>query len=192
MLKMSCGSLCTPGNVIMILDAKNIMTNPFGMDTFVDGDKLKIYWFKLFPDRYRAEYENSCSVWDLTPEEIEDCASGFPGIMTPWVVHTDVLREFADSYAERHGEFEIRPVTQFEFFLMGAFIHRKFGRIQNYFSRDTNQFSTFLHRKDWLSGDSHAFVMHYMLTNKFFDLDSANLFIEQIKKEINSYPHPDP
>lgn len=188
-LKLNSGRLCTPGSIAMLLDAKNYFAKQFDLDTFTDGSKLKMRIGGV-EDWSREQYENSCRVWGLSSDQIRECAAGFPGIRTPWLIHSDVLISCADSYAELQGAFDTDPVTQFEFYIMGAFIHREFDGIQNYFMHTDETVAYHTHRSEWaaLSELHRAELLRYMIDHNLFDEDGALDCIRRIQQDINSHP----
>ena len=189
MLKLISGSLCRSGNVTMLLDAKNYFTRPFELSTFVDGDRLRTRIGGI-EEWSREQYENSCRVWELTREQIEDCAAGFPGIRTPWVIHADILRECHVSYEQRHGPFQTDPVDQYEFYIMGAFLHHRFGRIQNYFSDLTEPVAYHIHRTEWagLPSSKRGEMLRYLISNDMMDYAASRDLIERIVREVTMHP----
>lgn len=189
-LKFNSGSLCTPGNVVIILDAKNYFIHPFDLQFLLDGDKIRMFFFEFTENNSTYDvFEKCCRVWDLSDEQIKDCAKGFP-LIAPFVLHVDVLRDCAESYKERCGEYQINPMIHYEFFLIGAYLHHRFGRIQNYYTPLPMMMTQFTHRKEWfaLTKDKREQMLQYMLNHRLFDLIGANEMIDQIIQDVSYGP----
>lgn len=177
----------------LILDAKSFFISPCGIEKLADNGKC-FRLTKTLQDHNVTFFYNACDIMQLNETQRKDMLDNYKGNWTPFVIWSDTFREACAHFVELTGKpleeaFNIELLDTFEFYLIEAYIAKKYGLTNYYEDRDTEDFFR-LHRRLYnkMTEDEANKIANDIKNNGIYDTDeAAKEQISKIIKDIRNF-----